>query len=101
MAVVAVLAQRALDDQKCAQPVEDKVKVALLLPLSGGSAILGEALLHGAEMALFDIADNRFTLLVKDTGDTPDGARAATDAAIGEGARLILGPLFGISVITC
>ena len=45
-------------------------------------------------MALFEIADNRFTLLVKDTGDTPDGARAATDAAIAEGARLILGPLF-------
>ena len=70
--------------EELTQPTDDKVKVALLLPLSGGSAKLGEALLHGAEMALFEIADNRFTLLVKDTGDTPDGARAATDAAIAE-----------------
>ena len=84
--------------EELTEPTEDKVKVALLLPLSGGSAKLGEALLHGAEMALFDIADNRFTLLVKDTGDTPDGARAATESAITEGARLILGPLFGPQV---
>ncbi len=84
--------------EELTQPGDDKVRVALLLPLSGSSGKLGEALLHGAEMALFDIADDRFTLLVKDTGDTPDGARAAAESAIAEGARLILGPLFAPQV---
>lgn len=79
-------------------PLDDRIKVGLLLPLSGSSAKLGEALLHGAEMALFEIADDRLQLLVKDTGPTPDGARVAAEAAIAEGARLILGPLFGPQV---
>jgi ABC-type branched-subunit amino acid transport system substrate-binding protein len=78
--------------------VEDGLKVGLLLPLTGTSAKLGEALLHGAEMALFDTADDRFALVVKDTGGTPEGARAAAESAIAEGARLILGPLFGPQV---
>jgi ABC-type branched-subunit amino acid transport system substrate-binding protein len=77
---------------------EDGLKVGLLLPLTGSSAKLGEALLHGAEMALFDTADDRFALLVKDTGGTPEGARAAAESAIAEGAQLILGPLFGPQV---
>ncbi|MCI0430965.1 MAG: penicillin-binding protein activator [Rhodospirillales bacterium] len=80
------------------RPADDRVRVALLLPLSGSSAKLGEALLRGAEMALFDIADDRLTLLIKDTGDTPEGARAAAESAVAEGARLILGPLFGPQV---
>jgi ABC-type branched-subunit amino acid transport system substrate-binding protein len=49
-------------------------------------------------MALFETADDRLQLLVKDTGGTPDGARVAAEAAIAEGARLILGPLFGPQV---
>jgi branched-chain amino acid transport system substrate-binding protein len=80
------------------KPLEDRLQVALLLPLSGSNAKLGEALLHGAEMALFDTADDRFSLLVKDTGGTPEGARAAAEAAVADGARLILGPLFGAQV---
>ncbi len=79
-------------------PADDTLRVALLLPLSGSSAKLGEALLHGAEMALFDIADDRFALLVKDTGSTPEGALAAAESALADGARLILGPLFGPQV---
>src|SRR5688572_6130249 len=79
-------------------PLDDQIKVALLLPLSGSNAKLGEALLHGAEMALFETADDRFALLVKDTGGSPDGARLAAESAVAEGARLILGPLFGPQV---
>lgn len=81
-----------------AGPVDQSVRVALLLPLSGSSEKLGAALLHAAELALFDLADNRFRLLVKDTGTTPEGARAAAESALAEGARLILGPLFAPQV---
>lgn len=76
-------------------PSGDVPKVALLLPLSGRDAALGQQLLEAAELAMFDSADERFTLVPVDTGGTPDGAREAADKAIGMGARLILGPLFG------
>ena len=70
------------------------VRVALLLPLSGGERALGQALLDAALIALFEVGDDRLALLPRDTGGTPDGARAAAEAALQEGARLILGPVF-------
>jgi len=73
------------------------VKVGLLLPLSGARADVGQALLHAAELALFDLGGERFTLLVRDTGGTPEGAAAAAEAVLAEDATLILGPLFATS----
>ncbi len=69
-------------------------KAAILLPLSGPQAALGQALLNAAQLALFEIADDAFTLLPLDTQGTPDGAARAAERAIGQGAKLILGPLF-------
>lgn len=69
-------------------------KIVVLLPLSGQSAALGRALLNAAEMALFDIADERLELVPRDTGGTPQAAAAAAQRAVAEGASLIVGPLF-------
>jgi ABC-type branched-subunit amino acid transport system substrate-binding protein len=75
------------------------VKVGLLLPLSGPNAKVGEAILNAAQLALFDLAGERFTLVVRDTGGTPQGASAAAEAALAEGAELLLGPLFSTSAL--
>jgi len=73
------------------------VRVALLVPLTGRAEQVGGALRNAAEMALFDVSDERFVLSIHDTASTPDGAIAAADAALSAGARLIIGPLFGQS----
>ena len=72
--------------------------MALLLPLSGPSAALGQAMLDAAQMALFDVADDRLLLLVRDSGGTAASAAAAAHSVIGDGARLILGPLLAAEV---
>ena len=76
----------------------DAVRVALLVPLSGPAAQVGQAMLNAAQLALFQFADDRFELLPHDTGGTVDGALAAAQLAIGDGARLIVGPLLSASV---
>ncbi|WP_340116411.1 penicillin-binding protein activator [Pelagibius sp. 7325] len=85
--------------QQFAEPLSGPptVKVGLLLPLSGARADVGQALLHAAELALFDLGGERFTLLVRDTLGTPEGAAAAAEAVLAEDATLILGPLFATS----
>lgn len=74
------------------------VKVALLIPLSGTAQPAGEALLNAAQLALFDVGENNLELIVKDTGEDVNGAAAAATAALGEGAQIILGPLFGSQI---
>ena len=76
----------------------DTVRVAILLPLSGRNAPLGLALLNAAQLAIFDFADRRLELLPVDTKGTPQGAGEAAATAIGDGARIILGPLLSTSV---
>ena len=71
------------------------VRVGFLVPLSGPDAPLGQALLDAAQLALFDLADDQFVLVPRDTAGTQDGAAAAAEAAIVQGVRLIIGPLFG------
>lgn len=77
-----------------------EIRVALLLPLSGPDANLGRALLDAATLALFDqsateaaATETKLTLLPRDTGTTPDSAAQAAQAALNDGARLLLGPL--------
>jgi branched-chain amino acid transport system substrate-binding protein len=82
-----------------AQPAEPETQpegtqVALLLPLSGGAEAIGRDMLDAAQMAIFDVGQTDISLLPRDTGDTPEMAEAAAREAIGEGAGLILGPLF-------
>ena len=73
-------------------------KVAFLVPLSGANAELGQAMLDAAQLALFEAPDDRLTLVPRDTGGNAGGAAKAARAVIGEGARLILGPLLAAEV---
>ena len=76
------------------------VKVALLLPLSapGETANIGKALKNAAEAALLDAGSRSIELITKDTRGNADGARVAANAALNDGAGLILGPLLSSEV---
>lgn len=75
-------------------------RVALILPLSqpSGPSVVGTSLRNAAELAWIESGNNDITILVKDDRSTPEGARAAAEKAVSEGADLIIGPLFASSV---
>lgn len=77
-----------------------QVKVGLLLPLSAGgnAGIAAISMKNAAEMALAEFNSPNIQLLVKDDGGTPNGAAQAAQAAMGEGAEVIVGPLFAQAV---
>jgi branched-chain amino acid transport system substrate-binding protein len=74
------------------------VQVAVLLPLSGNSASLGNAMLNAAQLALFEVADGELTLLPFDSKGTAEGAEAAARQALAQRADIIVGPLFAAEV---
>ncbi|MBW4033984.1 MAG: penicillin-binding protein activator [Proteobacteria bacterium] len=65
--------------------------VALLVPLSGPLAAIGQSIEQSVKLAF--TAPGAPALDVRDTGGTPQGAAAAAQAAIAAGDGLILGPL--------
>ena len=87
------------DEPEPQQPIPVlNTKIALLLPLSapGETQNIARALQQAAELALKDLGGGG--LIVKDTGGTPDMARVAAQAALDEGAGIILGPLLSTEV---
>ena len=88
-------------NQVAVAPVGDgQVRVAMVLPLSaqGNAGVAAQSMRNAAEMALAEFKSSNVQLLVKDDGGTLQGAQAAAQQAISEGAEIIVGPLFAQSV---
>lgn len=81
-----------------AQQAGVSTKVAILLPLSGSNAALGQSMLQAAQLAVFDTGYDNFELMPFDTAGTPGGAAMAASSALSKGAQIILGPLFAEEV---
>ncbi len=70
-------------------------RIALLVPLTGTNAGVGEAIANAATMAVLDTGGKTIRVT---TYDTATGPAAAAQRAIAEGNRLILGPLLAEDV---
>ena len=77
-------------------PVAVRNKVALLVPMTGTNAAVGQSIANAATMALLDLGDTRINLQVYDTAS--GGAGVAATRAVADGARLFLGPLLAADV---
>ena len=77
-----------------------QIKVGLILPLSaaGNAGIAAQSMKNAAEMALAEFQNPNIQLLIKDDNGTAQGAQQGTQQALDEGAEIILGPLFALSV---
>lgn len=72
--------------------------VAVLTPSSAsnpGAAALGKALINAAQMAMGDLRDPLLQVKFYDTAGDSAQAVAMAQKAVTEGAKLIIGPLFG------
>ena len=77
-----------------------EIRVGLILPLTaaGNAGVAAQSMKNAAELALAEFKQPNIQLLVKDDGGTPQGAQAAAQHAVAEGAEIIVGPLFAQSV---
>ncbi len=86
------------------QPLQNigggNVRVGLILSLSGAgnAGVAAQSMRNAAELAHAEFNNPNIQLIVKDDGGTAQGAQAAAQQAIGEGAEIMLGPLFSHAV---
>lgn len=87
-AAAAGPAQRLPEDQA-------RHRIALLVPLSGANAAVGQSIANAANLALIDTANKTLRIT---TYDTAAGAAPAAQRALADGNRLFLGPLLAEDV---
>ena len=73
---------------------ENKVKIGLLVPLSGDNAELGKQIIKATRMALFDINSEKIEIFPKDTGSDPNKTLRSAIELNNLGINLVIGPVF-------
>ena len=76
----------------CSQ--ETKIKIGVLVPLSGENAFLGKQILNSIRMALIDIKNNDIEIYPKDTRSDPDMTLRSALEFEKMGISLVIGPVF-------
>ncbi|HET9640671.1 MAG TPA: penicillin-binding protein activator [Allosphingosinicella sp.] len=77
-------------------PEETRNRVAVLVPISGANAGVGQSIANAATLALVDAGGERIRITVYDTAR--GGAAEAANRALAEGNGLFLGPLLADDV---
>ena len=76
---------------------EEKIKIGLIVPLSGEYSYIGKSILKSTRMALNKINDDRITVIPKDTKANPIDALKVSNELYNDGIKIIIGPVFNES----
>ena len=72
----------------------NKIKIGLVIPLSGENKELGESVLKSVRLAVNDINDDRILIIPKDNQNNPDKTLEVSQELYDEGVKIIIGPIF-------
>tara|TARA_B100000886_G_scaffold259231_1_gene184119 strand:- start:1386 stop:2546 length:1161 start_codon:yes stop_codon:yes gene_type:complete len=73
---------------------QDKIKIGLLVPMSGEKNKLGQSIIKSAKLALKDIGTNKIEIYPKDTGLNPNKTLRSALELKKLGVKIIIGPVF-------
>ena len=73
---------------------ENKIKIGLLVPLSGENALIGEQIVKATRLALKDINSDRLEIIPKDTKSDPNKTLRSAIELDKLGINLVIGPVF-------
>ena len=76
---------------------DEKIKIGLIVPLSGEYSYIGNSILKSTRMALNKINDDRITVIPKDTKANPIDALKVSNELYNNGVKIIIGPVFNES----
>jgi len=77
----------------------EKIKIGLLVPLTGEHKKLGQIIIKSVKMALNDIGTDRIEIYPKDTNANPNKAFQSAVELKNSGVKVIIGPVFFKSLI--
>ena len=76
---------------------ENKIRIGLVVPLSGEYSFVGESIIKSVRLALNQINDERFEIVPEDSGANPIDTLRASKKLYTQGIKIIIGPVFNES----
>ena len=75
----------------------EKIKIGLIVPLTGDNSIIGEKIIKSIRMAVNKINDEKIEIIPKDTKSNPIDALKVSKELYNDGVKIIIGPVFNES----
>ena len=75
----------------------EKIKIGLIVPLSGIHSQLGNSIIKSVRLAVNKINDDRFEIIPKDTKSNPINTLRSSKELYEQGVRIVIGPVFNES----
>ena len=73
---------------------EEKIKIGLLVPITGDNKDLGQLIIKSTRMALNDIRSNKIEIYPKDTNSNPNRTLQSALQLKEMGIKIVIGPIF-------
>ena len=78
---------------------ENKIKIGMLVPMTGDNKEIGDLIIKAARLAILDINTNNLEIYPKDTGSNPDRTLKSAKELGDMGINIVIGPVFYKSLI--
>ena len=75
----------------------EKIRIGLIVPLSGSYSELGNTIIKSVRMAVNKIDDDRIEIIPKDTKSNPINSLRSSKELYEQGVRIVIGPVFNES----
>ncbi len=72
----------------------EKIKIGLVIPLSGENRELGKSVLNSIRLAINDIDDDKILIIPKDNKNDPGHTLEVSKELYEQGVKIIIGPIF-------
>ena len=75
----------------------EKIKIGLIVPLTGEYSYIGKSIIKSTRMALNKINDSRITIIPRDTRANPIDTLKVSKELYSDGIKIVIGPVFSES----
>jgi ABC-type branched-subunit amino acid transport system substrate-binding protein len=77
----------------------DKIKIGLLVPLTGKNAEIGQSIIKSIRLAINTINNRSIEIIPKDTQSNPEVTLAVAKELTNSGIKIVIGPVFNENLI--